>query len=196
MKFNFKKLSLISLATLLFSTPLLNNNANAQSKNKYPKEKVYLSKTLTNKLAKDGYVYRLYTTKDTKNPDYPYVSVPSKNKTNFKVKAVWILSGATGSEGVELVSRKGKVVNADFIDGFYNNNKNIKSLRNIVKLETKIMNTNKKHNKDLSKLRKMINHVKLSKDRKIALESYHQLVNYLKNNKNGAPSLLIGENVF
>ncbi|TPR13311.1 hypothetical protein [Apilactobacillus timberlakei] len=190
MKFNFKNLSMLSLAALLFSTPLLNDNANAQSNNHYPKEKIVKSKQLTKKLAKDGYVYRLYTAKTTKNSDGPDEIVPSKDKTDFKVKDVFTYSGVTAHEVAKLVSRKGRIVTVDFMNGFYNKNKNIKSLKSIIKLETKIMNVDKKHDKNLKKVRKIINHLKSAKDRKIALESYHQLEDYLNNN-GMQPSLLI-----
>ncbi|TPR40022.1 hypothetical protein [Apilactobacillus micheneri] len=198
MKFNLKKLSVISLSALLFSTSVLTTNIDAKSNNanKYPKEKVTLAKSLTKRFAKDGYVYRLYATKYTKDSDGPYVTVKSKNKTDYKVKSIVELSGTTGISYANLVSKKGKKVTVDLLNGFYNKNKNIKSLKKIVQLENKIYKADKKNNKEMKKLYKMVKNVKSSKDRKIALTSYYQLNNYLKNPKNGVPSLLVGESEF
>ncbi|UQS84704.1 hypothetical protein MOO46_05505 [Apilactobacillus apisilvae] len=195
-----KKITVSSL-TLLLSTSILGISVNAQNKQnnkdqypKTPKEKITFLKSLSERLAKDGYTYKPYKVNYNDKNDSVEV-LQSKRKTDYKVKGVWSYSGATFSEGVKLVSKKGKEITVSMIDGFYNKNANIKSLKNIIKLETSIMKSQNKRliKKDFIKLEKMISYINSAKDKKIAKQSYEQLKSYVKDNSNGVPSLLVGQ---
>ncbi|WP_054658187.1 hypothetical protein [Apilactobacillus ozensis] len=124
----------------------------------------------------------------------------SKIKLILRLKKVWVYSGATGSESIELVSKNNKYhVSVDYIIDYYHKDTKIKALKPVIKQELRMLDKNERgklFQKDFAKLNKLIIKIKNPNNRQIAEKSYQQLQQFVKNNKYDIPSILVGQGFY
>ncbi|MCL0329772.1 hypothetical protein [Apilactobacillus xinyiensis] len=192
-------------ATLLISNQ---HNIKANRKTTWPVEHIYVDKAVTHRLQQEGYAYRIgssarddlkiFGQKNGYNKQIAQKIV--KNKIDFKVKKVWVYSGATGSESIELVSKNNKYhVSVDYIIDYYHKDTKIKALKPLIQQELKMLDKNERgklNQNDFNKLNKITNQIKNPNDRQIAEKSVQQLQAFVKNNKYDIPSILIGQGFY
>ncbi|MCK8607202.1 hypothetical protein [Apilactobacillus ozensis] len=203
-----KSILFLTGTTILALSLTVGIKADNQSSQKWPAEHIYVDKAVTHRLQQEGYAYRIdsssrddlqiFGQKNKYNKKLSQKII--KDKINFKVKKVWVYSGATGSESIELVSKNNKYhVSVDYIIGYYHKDTKIKALKPVIEQELNMLDKNERgklNQKDFTKLNQLVNAIQNPNYRQIAEKSCLQLQKFIKNNKYDIPSILIGQGFY